>query len=159
MNNKTTKEEIDHIKGLCAEHYIRNYTINNDGTIDVVGNVDFSGKNLEHLPLKFNKIEGNFLCFDNKLTTLMGAPKTVTGVVSFSNNNLKSLKYCPTVIGGLIWYINNYFPQIFKDTMASLSRAERKTFHNYQHYYDVWTPVFSEENMEGLVEDIKGGLQ
>ena len=92
-----------------------NYTINPDGSIDVDDNVSFdpsrssstklrykpSKKNkLTELPIKFNKVGGNFYCNDNELTTLEGAPKEVGGDFDCHNNQLTSLVGCPEVIGG-----------------------------------------------------------
>ena len=67
-----TKEEID---SICKKYHIIKYTINDDFSIDVEGSVDLRSKGLSKLPLKFNKISGDFYCDDNKLTTLEGAPK------------------------------------------------------------------------------------
>ena len=58
---------------------IKNYTINNDGSIDVDGNVKLSRINLTNLPFKFGKISGNFYCSNNLLTSLEGAPTSVGG--------------------------------------------------------------------------------
>jgi len=96
-----------------------NYTINPDGSIDVDGefdnNVSFdpsrssstklrykpSKKNkLTELPIKFNKVGGNFYCNDNELTTLEGAPKEVGGDFKCNENKLTSLEGGPVSVGG-----------------------------------------------------------
>ena len=56
------------------------YTINDDdGSIDVEGNVDLRGKKLTKIPFNFGKVSGNFSCHNNQLTTLEGAPNNVGG--------------------------------------------------------------------------------
>jgi hypothetical protein len=65
-----TIEDIDRI---CIKYFIKNYTINEDMSIDVDGDVRIDGEKLTKLPLKFNKVGGHFHCFDNQLTTLEGS--------------------------------------------------------------------------------------
>jgi hypothetical protein len=96
-----------------------NYTINPDGSIDVDGefdnNVNFNPNRspstklrykplnrhkLTKLPIKFNKVGGNFICNDNELTTLEGAPKEVGGDFLCSRNELTSLEGGPESVGG-----------------------------------------------------------
>ena len=67
------------IHDICEEYNIKNYSINPDGSIDVNGDVIIVNKNLYKLPLKFNKVNGNFYCSYNKLTSLEGCPKYVGG--------------------------------------------------------------------------------
>lgn len=90
----------DHIPDICRWYNIRNYTINFDGTIDVHTTVDLSYSTLKKLPLKFNKVYGDFICAITQLTTLEGCPKYVKGNFNCSNNELKSLEYCPEYVGG-----------------------------------------------------------
>ena len=73
-------ESFEDITEICKEYGIRNYTINPDGSIDVNGSVNLFYEKLKKLPLKFNKVNGNFYCNDNQLTTLEGSPKEVNGV-------------------------------------------------------------------------------
>ena len=65
------------------------YTINDDGSIDVDGNVNLSRKKLTKIPFNFSKVSGNFYCSDNQLTSLDGAPNTVGGsFYCYGNSNL-----------------------------------------------------------------------
>jgi len=48
-------ESTSDIDSICKKYYIQNYTINDDGTIDVDGNVNLNVKNLTKLPLKFRR--------------------------------------------------------------------------------------------------------
>jgi hypothetical protein len=105
------------IKEICRKYGITNYTINLDGSIDVVGNVYLIHDGLTEIPLKFNKVSGDFDCnnnqllkfnkvigyFDcnnNQLTSLIGCPKEVGGDFYCSYNNLTSLDGCPKEVGG-----------------------------------------------------------
>ena len=58
-------ESFEDIDGICKKFGIKNYTINTDGTIDfngdmLVNNLNLNARNFEKLPLKFNKVTGNF---------------------------------------------------------------------------------------------------
>lgn len=79
-----------------------------DGMIVVAG-IDLSKDNME----KYGKwpltalpdftsviVEGDFVCGDNELTSLKGAPKTVTGNFYCHSNKLASLEHCPEKVGG-----------------------------------------------------------
>ncbi len=72
-------EGFEDIDEICRKYYIENYTINPDGSIDVNGYVYLSNKGLTKLPLKFNKVNGDFYCGYNQLKTLEGCPKEVNG--------------------------------------------------------------------------------
>ena len=97
-------EEIDK---LCKMYNIKNYTINEDGSIDVDGNVDLINKGLTKLPLKFNKVNGSFHCNGNNLTTLKGSPKYVGIDFYCYENSLSSLKHSPEYVGGLFSCTSN----------------------------------------------------
>ena len=71
---------------ICEKYKITNYTINPDGSIDVVGDVYLCGKNLTELPLTFNKVSGWFDCDGNQLTSLKGCPRWVGGNFYCTNN-------------------------------------------------------------------------
>lgn len=74
-NTMITHEEIYYI---CKIFNINNYHINSDMSIDVDGDVDISSSRLSFLPLRFNKVNGNFNCSGNYLTSLDGIG-TVSG--------------------------------------------------------------------------------
>ena len=111
------ESEID---SICSEYNITNYTINDDKTIDVNGDVYLCDRKLTKLPLKFRKvsgyfscsynnlislegcpssIDGNFHCGHNQLTTLEGCPKSVNGSFTCFENMLTTLEGCPTMVG------------------------------------------------------------
>ena len=89
-----TEQEIH---SICKKYEIKNYTINLDGSIDVVDSVYLNGRNLTEIPLQFNYVWGGFSC-NNKLTTLKGCPKRVFGqYFQCQNNQLTDLEYFPVV--------------------------------------------------------------
>ena len=125
FNENINRSEIE---AICKKYNITNYTINEDGSIDVDGNVNLKRNNLRELPLKFRNVVGNFYCEfnqltsldgapksvgdyfncrDNKLTTLEGAPQRVGGEFDCSYNKLTSLVGCPQYIGGGFYCISN----------------------------------------------------
>jgi hypothetical protein len=94
-----TEQEI---KDLCYEYGIENYQIRDDGSIDVVGNVNLYNKlgDSKQLPLTFNEVGGYFNCSKNILTTLEGCPKEVGTWFSCSWNKLTSLEHSPKIVEG-----------------------------------------------------------
>jgi hypothetical protein len=109
------------IQAICKKYGIRNYTINKDGSIDVVGDVDLSNKDLTKFPLKFNHVSGNFDCYDNKLTSLEGSPKKIGGRFDCSDNQLTSLKGGPE-------YVDNDFV-CYCNELTSLEGSPKSVGH------------------------------
>lgn len=92
-----SREEIDRI---CRENSIRNYTIQDDGTVDVDGLVSIIfDRRITKLPLKFGTVTGSFHCNNNGLTTLEGAPHTVGAGFECQYNFLTNLEYSPQRVG------------------------------------------------------------
>jgi hypothetical protein len=104
---KSFNESIKDIHSICKTYNITNYTINDDGSIDVNDNVDLSKKRLSKLPLKFRNVTGFFDCYNNQLTSLEGAPTTVGSNFYCDNNQLTSLEGAPTTVGGNFYCSNN----------------------------------------------------
>jgi len=77
------------------KYRIFDYTINDDYSIDVNGNVSIQGLSLKEIPFKFNRVTGHFICFNNKLATLAGSPYYVGGMFNCNNNNLVNLIGAP----------------------------------------------------------------
>lgn len=86
------------IEEICKNFNIGNYTINDDGTIDIDGNISINV--LHNLPLKFGKVTGYFSCSSNVLTSLEGSPGYVGGDFECVKNMLTSLEGCPEYVGG-----------------------------------------------------------
>ncbi len=93
-------ESKQDIESICQKYGITNYTINEDGSIDVDDNVNLANKELDELPLKFRNVAGFFYCDHNKLVNLEGAPKSVGGSFDCSSNKLTSLEGGPQSVGG-----------------------------------------------------------
>lgn len=89
----------DEIQRICNDYNIRNYTINDDGSIDVDGPVSLSSCGLTKLPLRFRNVTGYFYCSYNQLTTLEGAPTSVGYNFDCSYNQLTSLEGSPEYVG------------------------------------------------------------
>jgi len=112
-------ESFEDIDSICDRYGITNYTINDNGTVDVDGSVnlylsapanDYSG--LTKLPLRFGIVNGFFDCSDNKLTTLEGSPDQVNGDFYCSNNQLATLEGAPSYVGGSFNCYNNQLTKL-----------------------------------------------
>lgn len=88
------------IKKICSIYGIKGVKINPDLSINVKGDVDLSDKNLQSLPLKFSRVEGNFWANDNSLRSLEGSPEWVGGDYFVYNNNLSNLIGGPQIVKG-----------------------------------------------------------
>ena len=107
FDDRTFSLESTSINTICRYYSITNYTINEDETVDVDGDVNLYRRKLTKLPLKFGKVTGYFNCSENQLTTLEGSPKWVGGYFSCYNNKLTTLEGGPvTVIDGYYCYDN-----------------------------------------------------
>lgn len=107
------------IKRVCNKYNIKNYTINDDGSIDVANSFALHDVTRSNL-LKFRNVDGNFyyslhtstlegcpinvggnfICRVNGLTSLDGGPKRVGDNYDCSDNQLTSLVGCASSIGG-----------------------------------------------------------
>lgn len=71
---KLFESDDQNIDNICKIYDITDYSINDDGSIDVYNDVNLDYKGLSKLPLKFRRVRGNFYCDNNKLKTLDGSP-------------------------------------------------------------------------------------
>jgi hypothetical protein len=108
---------METIHDICKRYKITNYTINDDGSIDVNGNVNLSFNYLIELPLRFNKVSDNFICSHNQLTSLKGCPKYIGGYFSCYNNRLTSLEFSPD-------YVDGYFDCEYNDLTENYCDTE-----------------------------------
>lgn len=119
---------------------IENYTINDDESVDVNGDVNIRdnliGEKLpfwkfrvKKLPIKFGKVTGNFNCDDGYLETLEGCPNYVGGMFKCSNNKLINLKGSPSDVGGHYYCNNNNL----KSLDGSMSLEIGGSFHCYNN--------------------------
>lgn len=78
---------------------IKNYTINEDLTVDVHEDVDLRFLEIDELPVQFNIVEGDFDCSGSRWKTLKGCPSKIKDSFYCNNNGLKSLEYGPKEVG------------------------------------------------------------
>ena len=102
-NQNTNNIDIELLK-KCVDS---TYTINEDGSIDVDGDVDLYNRNLTKIPFKFRNVSGYFGCNNNQLTSLDGAPNTVGRWFDCTDNQLTSLEGAPSSVGGGFYCHNN----------------------------------------------------
>ena len=95
-------------KKTCIYYDIKNYTINPDGSIDVNNSVKLKYFNLKELPIRFGRVERDFICSNNRLETLEGAPNYVGGNFECDSNKLTTLEGSPNYIDGDFYCDNNY---------------------------------------------------
>ena len=144
-------ESADSI-AICKRYCIENYTINEDGSIDVDGDVRIYGKRLTKLPLKFGKVTGYFDCSHNQLTTLEGGPKEVGGVFACSYNQLTSLEGSPKSVGGYFSCSNNQLTNLIDGPEVVLGAyyALNNQINSFEGFPD---------DFEGVVEFINNPVQ
>ncbi len=94
FENSNLNSTLNDVTEACEALGIKNYSIENDGTVNVDGDVSlfFYGSKF---PVKFGKVTGNFFCVNNGLTTLEGGPIEVGGGFKCSENKLTSLEGAP----------------------------------------------------------------
>ena len=86
---------------------VKNYTIRDDGIVDVNGDVNLKSKGLQSIPIQFGHVSGYFTCVGCKLTSLTGAPQSVGGYFDCSYNKLTSLTGAPQSVGGYFGCAHN----------------------------------------------------
>ena len=94
------------IEKICKNLGIEDFQIV-DGLVNVLGDVSISDRELTRIPVKFGRVDGNFGCYNNQLTSLEGSPQSVGGDFWCNNNQLTSLEGAPQSVGGYFDCINN----------------------------------------------------
>ncbi len=167
-----TQNDINLIKHNCKYYQIENYSINDDGSIDVDGDVILSNYNLFYLPLRFNRVTGSFVCSSTNLITLKGAPKYVGQEFAVNANKLKTLEHFPIEVGLRVRYCNSLLPRQLNDMIWALNLNDLLVFIKYYQHYDVFeyskddtvlkggTIVnVNKDNYNLLLQEIKEGLR
>lgn len=90
-----TKQQI--IEWL-DNHFIEEYIINKDLTVDVDMNVMLMHYKLKEIPIQFGTINGSFVCNNNSLTSLKGSPYHINGSFIFNCNDIDSFQYAPKFV-------------------------------------------------------------
>lgn len=119
---KEEQRKIGGVENLFALS-IKNYTVRNDGTVDVEGDVVLTDKKLTKLPVKFGKITGSFSCDHNKLTSLEGAPEFVGKYFDCRFNKLISPEGAPKFIGTDFYGYGNA-KQFTKEEVRAVSNVK-----------------------------------
>ncbi len=118
FENRQSDEEIH---ALCKKYIISNYSINSDGSIDVYGDIHLYNYGLDKIPLNFNRVDGDFTCSNNKLTSLEGSPNYVGGYFNCNRNKLRTLKDGPKEVKGNYYFQYNNLVSLegFPDYLGS----------------------------------------
>ena len=96
------------IDDWLKNHNVKNYTINEDLSVDVNGIVNLASMGLVEIPIRFGVVSGSFYCNGNKLLiNLEGCPVEVGQDFNCMGNKLFTLKGCPIKIGGNFLCNNN----------------------------------------------------
>lgn len=112
-----TREEIE---ALCEGfNFDGIYTINDDLTIDVDGDVYLDNEGFTKLPVRFRNVSGDFDCSSNSLTDFEGCPITVGGAFNGKDNNVNTLKFFPNEIAETIDLSDNKICNIDNDYLLS----------------------------------------
>jgi len=100
--SETTPFDAAYIKEYCEDFGIKQYTINDDGSIDVDGNVILSYDRFSKIPIKFRKVSGSFSLYMCKsLESLEGCPTEVGKSFDCGTcQSLTSFDYCPKRVAG-----------------------------------------------------------
>ena len=92
---------------------ISGYTVNDDLTVDVDGDVRLSTSGLHEIPVQFGLVNGNFSVFGCNLKSLKGSPSKVSGSFDCSFNELKTLEYSPAQVLGSFVCTSNKLTSFF----------------------------------------------
>ena len=133
-----TKIEIEN---WLNKYNIKNYSLIEDNKYGYIVNVNdsvyLSSKKLINIDVKFNKVNGGFFCFGNKLKSLKGCPEEVNGHFDCSDNELESLEEstdksvgCPEIIQG---FCNCSYNKLNVDEIMYL--IDKKIEKNYVDLY------------------------
>jgi hypothetical protein len=138
--NEITQTRLEQ---LLSRYNISDYTIRNDGLVDVNGLVNLSNREFKKFPIKFGKITGDFFCdFNNNLSSLEGGPQSVDGHFRCICCNLTSLKGGPKRVGGnYSCYQNN--------VLTSLEGAPEEVGGNFNCHY-----CMNLESLKGMEHSI-----
>ena len=136
------------IEDWLNEYNIKNYTINDDFTIDVDGDVNLVRKNLMEFPeyIQFGVVKGTFNCSGNRLTSLRGCPREVRlGNFLCNHNQLTSLEGVPKKVEKIFDCSNN--------KLTSLEGAPKEVRWNFDCSHN--STQFTEEDVLAVCK-VKG---
>lgn len=127
---------------------IKKYTLIPDDkygfVVDVNGDVNLNSKDLIFIPVKFNKVIGDFFCNHNQLTSLDFCPKEVGENFYCNNNQLNSLEFCPEKVGEGFYCNNNqlnsleFCPREVGDNFYFWNNPELKEVQNITEFKAIY---------------------
>ncbi len=176
-----TELEKQMIHVFCERYDINKYTIQDDGSVDVNGDVTLHSIKLKKIPFQFGVVSGSFKVNDNKLKSLVGSPNMVGGTFDCSENKLSNLVGGPKEVGwnyfcddneldtfyGMAKEIGNdirceynFVDDEIIEYMENLDNDGLRKFLRFCEYYNVFTETeFSMEDFKILLEDLADGLE
>jgi hypothetical protein len=95
--------DVKNIQKLLRLHFVISGDVLIDpvtGAVDVQGDVRLGLRKRAQFPVRFGKVLGNFVCSDNYIESLWGAPHHVGGHFRCGFNRLTSLEHAPQHVGG-----------------------------------------------------------
>ena len=97
-DKRRRREIADELRSLG----VRSFSVNDDMTVTVTGDVDISRRGLSSLPpnVRFQRIRGSFDASENKFSNMRGFPTIIDGNLFVHKNNLTSLDGCPLEVRG-----------------------------------------------------------
>ena len=101
--------DVNKIHNLLNYHFTTRGDVSIDpasGQVHVSGNVELTSE-LSQLPVSFGRVDGDFWCQGNKLTSLQGAPVHVGGAFWCHDNKLTSLQGAPRHVHENFWCHRN----------------------------------------------------
>ena len=128
---------------FCNKYFISKYTINPDGSIDILQDTYINMTFLYEIPIKINKVMGDLnISMNIHLTTLHNFPNYIDGDIRIISN-----KRLPDAVKA---YLHKY-----EDDDSKI-----KILLKYQDYYNVWTSPsgFDQDAFNDLTMDIEDGL-
>jgi hypothetical protein len=102
MRESMNRKEVDAITKIgiaCREYNVYEYTLNDDMSLDVDGDVYIFNAGLTKMPFKLNTVGGSLLLYNNSLINMDGLPKTVNSTFNISRNKLDSMVGGPISVG------------------------------------------------------------
>jgi hypothetical protein len=102
---------------------IKNYTINDDSTVNINGDLNLFGHELTNIPIHFKEITGTVDLGNNQLTELPLLPKEIKSL-GVDANKLENLLGCPEII-------HNHF-DCSSNNLISLKGGPEKVYGSYE---------------------------
>lgn len=150
------EQELIEIDRLCKEYCISDYSIDDEGFINVEGNVTCAFHKLSKIPLKFGIVNGTFLAHCNNLITLENSPRIVTGSFYCDYNKLKSLVGGPEEVGKVFFCHNNELESLEGAPKVIGGAYGRNALYQRSYWACRNNPLLTEEMMIEYYDSVIG---